>query len=107
MHRGAVSGLALALAGCGSLVGVDGDYRQAPSSASAVPPGWQCDDSLYGSFDPNEGDDATCECSCGAYDPDCDPALGATILDCSGDSCVEDAQNCDQCSKAGKCEGAN
>lgn len=33
-------------------------------------PGWTCDPSQY-----NDG--ASCECTCGTYDPDCDPDYGA------------------------------
>ena len=64
-----------------------------PPDSSSAPTEWTCDLAYYGA---NDG----CDCACGAWDPDCDGAYGASLYGCSDDDdvCVN--------TNGGTCQGS-
>jgi hypothetical protein len=54
-----------------------------PDATCAIPPSWSCDEDRF-------GDEATCDCVCGARDPDC--GEGLPVVGCQpGEVCFADA----------------
>lgn len=59
--------------------------RWSVQPTTAPPPAWTCPDAWYGGgLDDFTGIYDSCDCGCGAWDPDCDDPVGSQTLFCDG-----------------------
>ncbi len=86
--------------GCGGTCGACGAGASCNVHGKCVPAEWTCEAHLYASG----GVTASCDCSCGAHDPDC--AGGGPLTGCpAGGACAKDKAWCEAkwCAKQGDC----
>jgi hypothetical protein len=87
---GLVATLVLSATSCAQVLGINKDYKKGVSA----PKYWTCPASFYDEVGQGIAEkDATCDCVCGEYDPDCDVA--SVTADHSGDTDKDTAGNVD------------